>query len=462
MGMAFSLTLEQTQKLVMTQELRQAISILQLPTQELLDYVEEELEENPLLELSEDDTRPDPPVAEPEAEAETEWADRLEGGSDLPWPSGPASREEAPAWENFISRETTLAEHLAGEWRVTARTREELRIGLFIIGNLDEHGYLRSGVTEMAQALNVPRFRILRVLRGIQRLDPPGVGARSLEECLLIQARALGRLSPPVRRVIKGYLRDLAEGKLTRVASDLGLSLEEVQAIRDFIRTLDPKPGRRYASGEEIQYVVPDVSVEKVEGEYVILVNDAAASRLTLNNYYRRLLAHPGECDPNTRRYLEHKLNSALWLIRSIEQRRRTVYRIVEVLLRRQRAFFDYGVRYLQPLTLRQVAEEIGMHESTVSRATANKFIQTPQGVFPLRFLFGSGVESAGGTAAAAESVKRLLADFVAKEDPRHPLSDQKLAELLGQRGISVSRRTVAKYREEARIPCSASRRRFA
>ncbi|HHY92490.1 MAG TPA: RNA polymerase factor sigma-54, partial [Firmicutes bacterium] len=296
----------------------------------------------------------------------------------------------------------------------------------------------------------------------IQRLDPPGVGARSLEECLLIQARVLGRLTPAVRRVIKNHLCDLAEGRLTRVAAALDLSLEQVQGIRDFIRTLDPKPGRSYASGEETHYVVPDVSVEKVEGEYVILVNDTMASRLTLNNYYRRLLAHPAECDPHTRRYLEHKLNSALWLIRSIEQRRLTMYRIVEVLLKRQRAFFDFGVRCLRPLTLRQVSEEIGLHESTVSRATANKFIQTPQGLFPLRFLFGSGVENKSGLATAAESVKRLLADLVAREDPRHPLSDQKLAELLEQQGINVSRRTVAKYRQEAQIPSSASRRRYA
>lgn len=456
MGMAFSLTLEQNQKLVMTQELRQAITILQLSNQELLDYVEEELKENPVLELREEEVRPEaPPV-------DKDWAAYLDEGGESGYAAGAFSREEAPAWENFISRETTLAEHLANEWRLAARTQEEKRIGFFIIGNLDEHGYLRCSVAEIARALGVPRFQVLRVLRGIQRLDPPGVGARSLEECLLLQARALGRLTAPVRRVIQFYLRDLAEGRLSRVAADLGLSLSELQSIRDFIRTLDPKPGRKYASGEDVQYVVPDVSVEKVEGEYVILINDAAAGRLTVNSFYRRMLESPTECDANTRRYLEHKLNSALWLIRSIEQRRLTLYRIVEVLLKRQRDFFDFGVRYLKPLTLRQVAEEIGVHESTVSRATANKYIQTSHGVFPLRFFFGSGVENHYGTGAAAESVKRILADLVAQEDPRHPLSDQKLAELLAARGINVSRRTVAKYRQEANIPSSASRRRFA
>ncbi|MDI3538058.1 MAG: polymerase sigma-54 factor [Bacillota bacterium] len=456
MGMAFSLTLEQNQKLVMTQELRQAITILQLSTQELLDYVEEELKENPVLELREEEARPETPPLE------QDWAAYLEEGGESGYLPGPPVREEAPPWENFVSRETTLAEHLANEWRLAARNPAEKRIGFFIIGNLDEHGYLRCSVAEIARALGVPRFQVLRVLRGIQRLDPPGVGARSLEECLLLQARALGRLTAPVRRVIQFYLRDLAEGRLTRVAADLGLTLSELQSIRDFIRTLDPKPGRKYASGDDVHYVVPDVSVEKVEGEYVILINDAAAGRLTVSSLYRRMLESPAECDVQTRRYLEHKLNSALWLIRSIEQRRLTLYRIVEVLLRRQRDFFDFGVRYLKPLTLRQVAEEIGVHESTVSRATANKYIQTSHGVFPLRFFFGSGVENHYGTGAAAESVKRILADLVAEEDPRHPLSDQKLAELLAARGINVSRRTVAKYRQEANIPSSASRRRFA
>lgn len=455
MGMAFSLTLEQNQKLVMTQELRQAISILQLSAQELLDYVEEELKENPLLDLREDDARPEAPPAEPE------WAEYFRDRSDLGLVPGPGTREDAPSWESFLSRETTLVEHLQAEWRLVARTPLEKRVGFFIIGNLDENGYLRTSVAEIAGALRVSRLTVLRVLRGIQKLDPPGVGARSLEECLLIQARALGRLTPLVRRVIRYHLRDLAEGRLARVAADLNLSLSQVQAIRDFIRTLDPKPGRKYSSGDEVQYVVPDVIVEKVEGEYVILVNDAAATRLTVNSYYRRMLANPGECDPGTKRYLEHKLSAALWLIRSIEQRRLTVYRIVEALLRRQREFFDFGVRYLQPLTLRQVAEEIGVHESTVSRATANKFIQTPHGVFSLRFLFGSGIENPDGTATAAESIKRLLADLVAAEDPERPLSDQKLAELLAERGINLSRRTVAKYRQEARIPPSSSRRRF-
>ena len=454
MGMTFSLTLEQTQKLIMTQELRQAISILQLNIQELINYVQKELEENPFLDLADDSTKTDEPETEPD------WAEYFRDKSDLGFSPAPVKREEGASWENFVSQETTLSEYLLQEWELIAPDPLEKHIGAFIIGNLDEHGYLTISTSEIACALKLPLQRVLQVLRKVQLLDPPGVGARCLEECLLIQARVLGRLTPAVRDVIQYYLRDLAEGRVARVAQQLHLSVHEVQEIRDLIRTLDPKPGRRFASGDGIHYVIPDVVVEKVEGEYVILVNDAIANRLTVNNFYRGMLTNDS-CDTDTKRYLEQKLNSALWLIKSIEQRRLTIYRIVEALLRRQRAFFDHGVRHLQPLTLRQVADEIGVHESTVSRATAGKYIQTPWGVFALRFLFGSGVEGVDGTAAAAESVKRLLADLVADEDPARPLSDKQMADILRQRGINLSRRTVAKYRSEARIPPSSARRRF-
>lgn len=455
MGVAYRLVLEQTQKLIMTQELRQAIAILQMPTQELLNYVQEELAENPLLELEEDDFQPQMQETEPD------WAEYFRDTSDLGFvPKGGVSRKE-PTWDNFLSRELTLAEHLLAEWKLVARTPEDKHIGEFIIGSMDSYGYLHCSIAEIASELCQPRVKVLRVLKAIQQLEPTGVGARSLEECLLIQAKALGRLTPEVRQVILHFLPQLAEGRLGNIAQELDLSVQQVQKIRDFIQTLDPKPGRRYSDGEQVQYVIPDVTVEKVEGEYVILVNDAVGNRLHVNNYYRRILSNPERSDGTTKRYVETKLNSAVWLIRSIEQRRLTIYRIVETLLRLQRPFFDYGIRYLHPLTLREVADEIEVHESTVSRATANKFIQTPHGVFPLRLLFDSGVESACGKGAAAESVKRIMADLINQEDPYKPLSDQKLSELLAKQGISVSRRTVAKYRQEANIPSSSCRRRY-
>jgi RNA polymerase sigma-54 factor len=455
MGVAYSLVLEQTQKLIMTQELRQAIAILQMPTQELLDFIQEKFEENPLLDLDEDDSPTEKPEPEPE------WLEYFRDTSDLGFIPKSNYSKEQPAWDNFLSRETTLAEHLTADWQMIAQTAEEKQIGEFIIGSLDSYGYVRCTVAEIADALGQPRSRVLRVLKAIQQLESNGVGARNLEECLLIQTQALGCLTPEIRQVILYHLPDLAAGRLGRVAQELELSLPQVQEIRDFIRTLDPKPGRQYSDGQEVHYIVPDVTVERVQGEYVILVNDAVGNRLRVNNYYRRILSDGDGVDVATKRFVETKLNSAVWLIRSIEQRRLTIYRIVETLLRLQRPFFDFGVRHLRPLTLRQVADEIGVHESTVSRATANKFIQTTHGVFPLRILFDSGVESVNGKGAAAESVKRLLVDLVAQEDAHNPLSDQKLADILMQKGINVSRRTVAKYRQEANIPSSSSRRRY-
>lgn len=455
MGVAHSLVLEQTQKLIMTQELCQAIAILQMPTQELLTYVQEQLEENPLLELEEDDSQPELPEAEPD------WAEYFRDTSDLGFVPRTNFSREGPAWDNFLSREQTLAEHLLADWRLVARTPEEKQMGQFIIGCLDGYGYLRLSIAEIADQLRQSRAKVLRIVKTIQQLEPKGVGARSLEECLLIQAESLGCLTPEIRQVILYYLPDLAEGRLGRIAQELNLSLLQVQAIRDFIRTLDPKPGRQYSDGDQVHYIAPDITVQKVGDEYVILVNDAVGNRLHVSNHYRRILTSPEDVDGQTKRYVETKLNSAVWLIRSIEQRRLTIYRIVETLLRLQRPFFDYGVRHLRPLTLREVAVEIDVHESTVSRATANKYIQTPHGVFPLRVLFDSGVESANGKGAAAESVKRLLADLVSQEDPYKPYSDQQLSELLARRGISVSRRTVAKYRQEANIPSSGCRRRY-
>ncbi|MGI6129122.1 MAG: RNA polymerase factor sigma-54 [bacterium] len=453
MSVAYSLILEQTQKLIMTQELRQAIAVLQMPIQELLAFIQEELQENPLLDLEEEDFVPET------AEDLPEWLEYFSDGSDLGFVPDYSKRQ--PAWDSFLSRENTLAEHLQTEWDMVARTPEEKRIGSFIIGSLDPNGYLRCTVSELAAMLQQPRSRVVRILKAIQRIDLSGAGARNLEECLIIQAQALGCLTPEIRQVIMYHLSDLADGRLGKVAEELGLSLPEVQAIRDFIRTLDPKPGREYNDGEKIHYVIPDVTVKKVAGEYVILVNDTVGNRLRVNNSYRHILTDGSSVDSATKKYVKTKLNSAVWLIRSIEQRRLTIYRIVETLLRLQGSFFDFGVRHLRPLTLREVADKIDVHESTVSRATANKFIQTPHGVFPLRILFDSGVDSSDGKGAAAESVKRIITDLVLQEDPYNPLSDQKLSKILAQRGINVSRRTVAKYRQEANIPSSSSRRRY-
>lgn len=258
--------------------------------------------------------------------------------------------------------------------------------------------------------------------------------------------------------LIKNHLADLASGKITKIANALEVSPKSVQELGDFVRTLDPKPGRKFSS-KEVRYVVPDVVVEKVNGEYIVLVNDVSVPRIGINRSYRQVLLN--QADEEAKKFVENKLHSATYLVRSIEQRRLTLYKVVNCIIELQREFFDKGVKYLKPMTLRQVAERVSLHESTVSRATAGKFMQAPQGLFELKYFFASGVENAGGNMTSSEAIKRTLKDLVEKEDQTNPLSDQKIADYLNSQGVNISRRTVAKYRDELGIPSTTLRKRY-
>lgn len=445
MRLEYGLSLQQQQRLIMTQELRQALTVLQLPVLDLERFIQQQLLENPVLEVREE--------AEPAAPAEEPWPRGWE--AELDWDVLPPVRDEEEEMPRTQPAPApTLAEHLYDQLRLLALSPEERRAAAFLIDSLDDNGYLTISLSEAALAANVPEDVMERALRIVQSLEPAGVGARSLQECLLLQWEALGIENPLVPVLIRRYLDDLAAGRLTRIAAELQVTPAEVQAAADLLRHLDPKPGRRFGR-EGIRYLVPDVTVERVGDQFVVLVNDGMLPRLRLSPSYRRLLRNP-----DARPFLERKVQAALWLIRAIEQRRRTLYRVTEAIVRQQQGFFRHGPRYLRPLTLREVAGEIGMHESTVSRAVAGKYIQTPHGLYPLKFFFSSGVEGADG-ALSAEAVKRMIRDLVAAEDPRRPLSDQALTEALVRMGVRISRRTVAKYREEAGIPPSSRRRRY-
>lgn len=464
--LGFNLTLQQQQKLVMTPELRQALSILQLPVLDLEAYIENELLANPMLEVREGD---DPEAGEAPAPAEDlagnaeltrQWLEYFGEDHD---PGAPISRDDDEhdgLLAGTAAPAPTLQEHLHDQLRLLRLTPEERRAAAFLIDSLDDHGYLTLSLQEAAFASGQPESAVERALQVVQGLDPVGVGARNLQECLLLQWAAVGDGNPLVPALITSYLEDLAAGRITRIAEALGVPPAAVQAAADMLRTLDPKPGRRFGRPGDTRYIVPDVVVERVGRDYVVVVNDSVGPRLTLNAAYRQMIRTGGLEDPETRRFLEGKLHSALWLLRSIEQRRLTLYRVTEAIVRLQRPFFDGGLRHLKPLTLREVAAEIGMHESTVSRATSGKYAQTPQGLFELKFFFSSGVEGWGG-AVSAESVKRMIRDLIAAENPREPLSDQAIAEALARQGVQISRRTVAKYREEAKIPSSAQRKRY-
>lgn len=446
------LNVVQAQKLVMTPELKQAVTILQLSTTELCHYLEQAILENPLLEVKEEGEVQEI-IALDDLREQEDWKEYFQDQSDLGEVKVPREEKEKLNYENFLAIAPTLTEHLCLQLQLAASSKEEERIGKFLIGNLDEQGYLRLSVEEAATYLNVSPKEVQCVLELIQTFDPPGVGARNLEECLRIQLRQQEDYHPQTEKIISFYLRDLAAGRLGKIAKELKISLPEVQEAANLIRTLDPKPGRKFAQPGEVRYIVPDVILEKSGNNYVVLINDVSLPRLGINAAYQSLLQ--GECDEETRKFIEGRLNAATWLLRNIEQRRLTLYRVAKYLVDFQKEFLEKGVKYLRPLTLRQVAEVLGIHESTVSRTTANKYLQAPQGFYPLKFFFANGFE-----VKATKSIKKMIAEYVFQEDPQKPLTDQEIALRLNAEGIPIARRTVAKYRDELGIPPACRRRK--
>ncbi|MFZ5647870.1 MAG: RNA polymerase factor sigma-54 [Bacillota bacterium] len=470
MRMGYGLHMEQTQKLIMTPELRQAITVLQLSSLELGMYIEQQLQENPLLELKDDShENGEADIAREEGgesgqtgDFDVEWQEYFSDSSDLGLPRIERVPDQVGySYENFVRQVPTMTEHLMFQLSLSRCGPKERKIGEYLIGNIDGNGYLQISVEEAARHLGVSVEEVERVLAVIQTFDPVGVGARSLEECLLIQVDQKGMEDLLLRQVIKGHLVDLAKGKLGRMAQVLGVTVQEVQRVTDIIKTLDPKPGRNFSNPNDTRYIVPDVVLEKVEGDYVILINDNSIPRITISSTYRSVLNQDRNSDPKTRRFVESKLNSAIWLLRSIEQRRMTLYKVANCLVDLQRDFLERGVKYLKPLNLKKVADIVGLHESTVSRATSNKYIQTPQGVLEMKYFFSSGLNSTTGTSASAESIKKMLKEIVASEDTKEPYNDQKIVEILRRRDIIISRRTVAKYRDELGIAPIRKRKRY-
>jgi RNA polymerase sigma-54 factor len=444
MHIGLGLWQEQTQKLVMTPELRQAITVLQFSSYELLEYIENEMTQNPVIEWSAADW--------------AKVAQELRAGAG--WERASSRDVKEVPFEAVVRRTVTLQEHLSSQLALLPLTPREKRLAEYIIGNLNANGYLTVDTEEMAAVLKATRTEVEQALRHVQSLEPAGVGARDLRECLLLQLRERGEDTPVMQKLVQDHLQDVADAKYSKIAESLGISLWEAQAASDLLKTLDPKPGRAY-SDDPPAYIVPDLTVEKVGSDYVVLVNDRVTPRLSINDFYRGILSGgKQEIGSETRDYITGKLNAALWLLRSIEQRRQTIYKVTQAIVEMQRDFFDYGVDRLKPLTLRQVAEKVNLHESTVSRATTGKYAQTPRGVFELKYFFTSGVSTDFGEGASAESIKAKIRKWIAQENPKAPLSDQKITDLLHQEGIQISRRTVAKYREEIGIPSSARRKR--
>ncbi|HHZ01756.1 MAG TPA: RNA polymerase factor sigma-54 [Tissierellia bacterium] len=465
MKMGFELNLTQTRKLIMTPELRQAIQILQFNNVELTDYINKQLEINPFLESVEnkdDDSSSSEQISEHKENDEIDWKELAERYDDFSYKTiaNNIDDEDKQTFESYTSKKLSLKDHLMTQLGMTVKTNREKRIGEFIIESLDNKGYLGCSVQDISLLLNEDVVEVERVLRLIQTFDPVGIASRNLSECLMIQLREKGIKDKNAYIIVENYLEELATNKIQKIAKELHIPVSRVQSICDIIKMLEPKPSRGFIiDSDNIRYIVPDVTVEKINDEYIIIVNDSYLPTLTISSYYRNIINNLD--DKEASKFLMDKLNSSMWLIKSIEQRRMTLYNVVKSIVKFQRKFFDEGKSALRPLVLKDVADDIGVHESTVSRATNGKYVQTPRGLYELKYFFASSLGDSFGKAVSSTSVKSKIKKLIDEENSQKPLSDQKISEILKEEGISISRRTVAKYRDEMRIPASSMRRRY-
>ncbi len=460
------------QKLILTPSLQQAIKLLPMSTLELADLLNQEVVENPLLEEvpTEDLQATEPQAAEkeeapPPQQKNDTWDDQdyeyffgeyLDDGYR---PRAPQEVRELPPIENTLSTGASLTDHLS--WQLSIQTNDDelmREIGEAIIGNLDDDGYLVASVDEIASMGPWPIEEVERALRLLQSFDPIGVCARDLQECLTLQIRHLGLEHTPTEKIVTEHLRLLQNHQIPELAKKLGVTIEDLKQHIEIIRRLDPKPGSRY-NPKQSQYVIPDVYIVKVEDQYVSVLNEEGLPQLRISPTYRRLLDKGSENNDETRAYVKDKFRSALWLIKSVEQRQKTIHKVATSIINFQRDFLDHGIEHLRPLVLRDVANDIGMHESTVSRVVTNKYMHTPQGVFEMKYFFHSGISSSYGDAVSSVTIKQRIRKIIDAEDPKKPLSDSKIVSILQREGLMLARRTIAKYREELKIPTSNQRK---
>ncbi len=476
------LDLRLSQRLIMTPQLQQAIKLLQLSRLELQEALSQQMEENPLLEEGateelEAETNVEETTESTKRDEETstggdgEEAAREDAASswddyfddDRKWGDVEAprnGRDELPPFEQTMAKTASLEEHLLWQLGVSPLDKVEQEFGRDIIGNLDEDGYLRIPLEELATAAGVQIVLANSVLKAIQRFDPIGVAARDLKECLLTQIEQLSLNGTLVEAIIRNHLTDLERKRYPAIAKALGASVEAVLHATKEIEGLEPKPGRPFFTSEN-HAIIPDVYVVKSEGQWIVVLNDDGIPRFRISAYYRRFLS--GKRDPSdaTRAFLDEKLRSAQWLIRSIEQRNKTIVKVVESIVKFQEPFFDHGVQYLRPMVLRDVAEDVSMHESTISRVTSNKYLHCPQGIYELKFFFNTSIPRSqeGLTELSSVAVREMIRKMVEEEDAQRPLKDQEIVARLKAQNVVLARRTVAKYRMELNIP-SASRRK--
>ena len=474
MEMKINLSLKMTQKLVMTPMLQQAIKLLPMARLELAQLIRQKIIENPVLEeLLEEENENEQENSQEEKEPnedfnsdneqspnsqdqEIDWDSYFQGNIDQGM--SVESYTERPSIESTYKKEATLADHLMWQLDLSVDSDSDKFIGSCIIGNIQNDGYLCADLQEIAEICNTEEKNVLKVLKIVQSFEPAGVAARTLKECLMIQARTLSEKNPYVEVLIENYLERLEDRFLPKVASELKIAVEEVLDALKIIRDLCPKPGLLFSS-ERIDYVVPDLVVVKTEKGYDVVLNDDGVPNLRISPYYHNLLKTTKE--GQTKEYLEDKYRSALWLIKSIDQRRQTIYKVGKSIVKLQKSFLDDGLSYLEPMVLKDVAKDIEMHESTVSRITTNKYIDTPQGVFELKFFFHSGIKSYMGSAMSSIRVKNMIKEIINEENQSSPLTDDQMVEALMRKNAKIARRTITKYRKELNIPPASKRKKW-
>ena len=482
MGMDMKLSMKLSQRLIMTPMLQQAIKLLPMTRMELLSAIRSELEENPFLEeqLPEEETQEveSGEVREPEdqptqgfeeevsvtqssdekKEPEMDWdayfqEEAYEGGTGEGY-------QEKPSLENTLRNSESLHDHLLWQLNVTLLEPRLNEIGQIIVSEIDDDGFLKTALSELAEQAEATIEEVKQILTIIQGFDPTGVGAADMKECLLMQAVALEPDDPIIRELIEGHLESLSDRNYTRIAKELAVDVERVMEAISFIRSLDPAPGRSFGT-ENAHYVVPDIYLIKMDDDYQVILNDDGVPKLKINPYYRNILKAKDGVQESTKEFVENKFRAAEWLVKSIEQRRQTMLKVGRSIVKFQRGFLDNGMSHLKPLVLKDVADDIGMHESTISRVTRNKYIHTPQGIFELKFFFHSGVNSYLGNMVSSVRVKEMIKKIVTEEDPKKPATDDHIVKILEMQDVRIARRTVTKYRKELKVPPASKRKRI-
>ncbi|WP_024614789.1 RNA polymerase factor sigma-54 [Clostridium sp. Ade.TY] len=459
MKMEYSMNLTQEQKLVMTQEMQMSIKMLQMSVNDLREYIDKEYEENPILDIK-DNSQEKSSISEDKVMDKYDYKEMIKyfefdnyGAQSY---SNYDDEELSPF--NFISEKKSLKEYLHEQLMEVSIDEYTKQIGDYIIENLDHRGYLECDLKEICIELKISDEKGEEVLEIIQDLEPYGIGARNIKECLLIQLNKLALDDDIIVKMVEDHLEDIAENRYGVIAKKLNISPREAQRYGDVIKRLEPKPSRGFYTGEEVKFIIPDAAIREIDGEFIIIMNDSVLPKLSINKTYKDVLTNN---DENASEYVKDRLNKALFLIKSIEQRRSTLYRVLEIIIKKQREYFEKGYNYLKPMTLKEIAEELEVHESTISRAIKEKYILTDRGTVRIKDLFTTAISALNSEDTGVIKIKNKIKELIDSEDKKKPYSDQYISDKLKEIGMNISRRTVAKYREEMQIRSSSKRKRL-